>query len=195
MSVSDKFNEAIKRFDEANARDPNKVTAEGLEQAHELLYSRRLFEWVLRLAPKAPEALLLAARCQHICRWEIPRSDYEMDRTGYLKWRTDLKKFHAQRAGEILAEVGYPEETVARVQALNLKKELAHDPDTQVLEDALCLMFLQHQFTALAAKTTEEKIINAIRKTWKKMSPAGHAEALKLDFPPDQKSLIDKALA
>src|SRR6476646_81686 len=98
----------------------------------------------------------------------IPRSNYEMTRPGYLKWRNDLKKFHAERAGEILTEVGYPAETVASVQALNLKKNFPADPESRVLEDALCLVFLQYQFAELAAKTSDEKMINALRKSWNK---------------------------
>ena len=106
-----------------------------------------------------------------------------MTRPGYLQWREGLKKFHAKKAGEILREAGYSEEVIARVQALNLKKNFPQDPQSRVLEDALCLVFLEHQFADLAGKTSEDKMINVLQKTWKKMSPAGQAEALKLSFP------------
>src|SRR3974390_1587887 len=134
-----RFSEAIRRFDEENGRDPNIVNWEGVDNPHELLYAKRLTDWVLRLYPEASEPLLLAARCQHICRWMIPRSTYEMTRSGYLLWRTDLKRFHARKSAEILREVGYDDATIARVGDLNLKKQFGHDPDCQVLEDALCL--------------------------------------------------------
>ena len=111
-----------------------------------------------------------------------------MTRPGYLKWRTDLKKFHAERAGEILREVGYPDDIIARVQNLNLKKNFPDDPESRVLEDALCLVFLEHQFADLAAKTADDKVINALRKSWKKMTPAAHAEALKLSYSTARKS-------
>jgi hypothetical protein len=117
-----------------------------------------------------------------------------MTRTGYLQWRESLKKFHAEKAGEILREAGYPPETVARVQSLNLKKNLAEDRETRVLEDALCLVFLQHQFTELAAKTPEDKMLGVIQKTWKKMSPAGQNAAAGLKFGPKEKALLDRAL-
>jgi hypothetical protein len=149
---------------------------------------------VLRLCPDASEALRLAARCQHLCRWQIPRSDYPMTRAGYLQWREALKKFHAQKAGEILREVGYDEAMIRRVQALNLKKGLPHDPETRVLEDALCLVFLEHQLADLAARTPEDKVINALRKSWEKMSPAGRAEALRLPLGPREKALLQRAL-
>ena len=107
------FEDAIRRFDEENARDPNLETASGVSHPRELLYAQRLTDWVLRLCPDASEPLRLAARCQHICRWEIPRGSYPMDRAGYLKWRADLKIFHAQKAGEILHEIGYDEKASA----------------------------------------------------------------------------------
>ena len=101
-----RFDEALRRFDEENARDPNAELAESVPQPRELLYATRLLGWVLKLEPNASEELRLAARCQHICRWQIPRGSYPMTRVGYLKWRNDLKVFHANKAGEILREVG-----------------------------------------------------------------------------------------
>ena len=186
-----KFAAAIRRFDEENARDPN--TENG--QPRELLYAQRLTDWVLRLRTDASETVRLAARCQHLCRWNIPRADYPMTRAGYLKWRADLKKFHAQRAGEILAEVGYDDETIRRVQDLNLKKNFPADPECRLLEDALCLVFLEFQLTDLAAKTDDDKMVNALKKSWEKMTEAARAEALKLNYGEREKGLIQKALA
>ncbi|HUE37450.1 MAG TPA: DUF4202 domain-containing protein, partial [Candidatus Acidoferrum sp.] len=140
-------------------------------------------------------AVRLAARCQHLCRWKIPRADYPMTRTGYLKWRTDLKKFHAQRAGEILRDAGYDDETIRRVQDLNLKKNFPADPECCLLEDALCLVFLEFQFADLAAKTDDDKMVNALKKSWEKMTEVARAEALKLNYSEREKELIQKALA
>lgn len=188
------FERAIQRFDEENSRDPNSEMADGKAEPRELVYARRLSAWVDKLSPQASEVLRLAARCQHICRWTIPRDSYEMTRPGYLKWRSDLKKFHATKAGEILREVGYPAEIITKVQDLNLKKNFPRDSESQVLEDALCLVFLQFQFSELAAKTDDEKMINALRKSWGKMSEAGRAQALLLDYTPKEKELLSKAL-
>ncbi len=185
-----RFEAALRRFDEENSRDPNRENG----QPRELLYAQRLTDWVLRLCPDASEEQRLAARCQHICRWEIPRSSYPMTRPGYLKWRADLKKIHAQKAGEILREAGYEETVIRRVQDLNLKKNFPADPETRVLEDALCLVFLQFQFAALAAKTAEDKTINALQKSWQKMTDDARAEALKLEFGPREKILLQRAL-
>jgi hypothetical protein len=186
-----KFEAALRRFDEENVRDPNLENG----QPRELLYAQRLTDWVLRLSPNASEIARLAARCQHLCRWKIPRADYPMTRPGYLKWCADLKKFHAQRAGEILREVGYDDDTIRRVQDLNLKKNFPADPECRLLEDALCLVFLEFQCADLAAKTTDEKMVNALKKSWEKMTESARAEALKLNYGEREKDLIQKALA
>jgi len=188
--VNEKFAAAIARFDAENSRDPNHENGRPREQ----LYAERLTDWVGKLCSTASEPLRLAARCQHICRWESPRENYPMTRAGYLKWRADLKKFHAEKSGVILREVGYDEETIRRVQDLNLKKNFPADAEYRVLEDALCLVFLEFQFTALAAKSDDEKMINAVRKSWEKMTEAARAEALKLSFGEREKHLISRAL-
>ena len=191
---ANRFTAALRRFDEENARDPNTENAGGVARPRELLYARRLSDRVLQLCPEASEALRLAARCQHLCRWEIPRNSYPMNRAGYLQWRANLKKFHAQKAGGILREVGYPEEVICRVQDLNLKRNFPGDPEARVLEDALCLVFLEHQFADLAARAAEAKVVNALKKSWQKMTPAARAEALKLNYGEREKALLEQAL-
>ena len=192
--MNEKFEAAIRRFDEENSRDPNQESAGGVSHPRELLYAQRLTGWVLKLCPTTSEPLLLAARCQHICRWQSPRENYPMTRAGYLKWRADLKKFHAEKSGAILREVGYDEETIRRVQDLNLKKHFPADAETRVLEDALCLVFLEFQLAALAAKSDDDKMINALQKSWAKMTEAARAEALKLNYSDREKALLHRAL-
>jgi hypothetical protein len=181
-------------MDAANARDPNTETVAGQPQPRELLYAERLTAWVLKLNPNASEELRLAARSQHICRWEIPRHRYPFDRAGYLRWRAELKKFHAEKSGAILRECGYPEHTVQRVQELNLKLNFPHDPETQLLEDALCLVFLEYQFGDLAARTTAGKMISALQKTWAKMSTTARERARELTYTEMEQRLLASAL-
>ena len=161
----------------------------------ELPYAHRLSAWVERLAPNATEELRLAARAQHICRWMIPRESYPPGRIGYLKWREDLKQFHARKAGEILSELGYPGTTVTRVQDLIRKRNFPRDSEGRVLEDALCLVFLETQFAETNAKTGDEKMLGILQKTWRKMTPQAHEIALTLPMSPEQHALVEKALA
>jgi hypothetical protein len=189
-----KFAAALRRFDEENSRDPNSEIVSGISHPRELLYAQRLSDRVLRLCPDAGEKLRLAARCQHICRWQSPRENYPMTRTGYLKWRADLKKFHAEKSGAILRETGYDDDTIRRVQDLNLKKNFPADAEVRVLEDALCLVFLEFQFAGLAARSDDDKMINALQKSWVKMTGAARAEALKLNYGGREKTLLQRAL-
>lgn len=195
MTKKTLFEQAIEMMDAANAADPNKINVSNAEHPKELIHAKWLSEKVKELAPDGSEALHLAARCQHICRWESPRSDYPMNRPGYLKWRAELKKLHAEKAGQILREVGYDDKTIERVQSLNLKKDLKKDPECQVIEDALCLVFLEHQFEAFSEGKDKEKIISILQKTWKKMSEQGHTHALELNLSDKTQALIQEALS
>lgn len=195
MKKNDRFQKAIEAFDAVNSKDPNTETAGGKEYPKELLYARRMSEWLDKMATDAPEPLKLAARCQHIERWIKPREDYPKGRRGYLKWRNDLKKYHAERAEEILSELGYDEDTINRVKKLVMKSGLKSDPDAQLLEDVVCLVFLKYYFEDFAQKHSERKIIRILQKTWRKMSTSGQEMAMKLDMPERSNKLVEKALS
>ena len=185
---------AIARLDAANAEDPNVETVDGVAYPKELLYAQRMTAWLDRLAPDASEALRLAARAQHIRRWAIPRRDYPMTRTGYLKWRTTLYRFHADTAGDVLREVGYDDATIAAVQSLLRKEGLKRNPDMQCLEDVVCLVFLESYFADFAPQVDEQKVLDILRKTWKKMSARGQQAARHLALPRAAHALLEKAL-
>jgi hypothetical protein len=189
-----RLEEAFRRIDEANADDPNRELDGGEAIAKELLYGRRMSETLAAFAPEAADPVKLAARAQHVQRWKIPRSDFPMDRKGYLTWRQTLYGMHAEIAGEILREVGYEDTTIARVGTLLRKKGLKTDPDVQLLEDVICLVFLRHYFAEFAAKHDDAKVIDILRKTWAKMSERGHAAALALPMGPERR-LVERALA
>jgi len=186
---------AIQAFDRANAEDPNTLVIDGEERPKELVHAERLASWVDLLDPDASEALRLAAHCQHICRWETPRSDYPEGRKGYIQWRTGLQKFHAATAAKILGEVGYDADMIAQVQRINMKKGLGKEHDTQVMEDALCLSFLAHEFEEFMTKHSDDKLIDIVAKTWRKMSTPARDEALQLKYSERAASLIKAALS
>lgn len=194
MATSDKLLLAFEAFDLANAKDPNTETYLGETHPKEVLYAVRMTEKLNDFAPEASEALRLTARCQHLRRWEIPRERYPMDRSGYLKWRQDLKKFHAEKAAEILERVGYNEETIAEVAFLLQKKQLKKNEDTQTLEDVICLVFLEYYFEDFSQEHEETKIIDILKKTWRKMSDAGREAALGLPLSQKSRELIGKAV-
>lgn len=192
--ATDKLKNAYRLFDAANEEDPNNEVWEGKEYPKELLYAIRMTNKLNTFAPEASEALQLTARCQHIRRWEIPRESYEMNRAGYLKWRQDLKKFHAEKASDILKEVGYSQDMIDQVAFLLEKKQLKKNSETQTLEDVICLVFLEFYFEPFSHKYPEEKLLDILQKTWRKMSEKGHKAALKLPLSKDSLELIGKAL-
>ncbi len=183
--MPDRLRVLLDRIDAYNREDP---------ASRELAYAQRLTDWVLRLNPHASEALRIAARGQHIRRWTIPRERYPRGRQGYLKWRETLKTFHAQTVGELMRQAGYPEPEIERVQGLMSKRGLPSDPDTQILEDALCLLFLETQLADLRKKEPDEKMREILRKTWAKMSPRAREQALALPLGAEERTLLQQAL-
>ena len=197
MSDSDRFQQVIRNIDEANGEDPNSEFVDGVAQPKELVYGRRMQKWVEQLDPHAPEALRIAARSQHLRRWEIPRSNYPMDRKGYLRWRTTLYAYHADRASELLRARGYDDDKIERVRTLLQKRNLRTDAYVQTLEDAAALVFLEHHLDDFLKRDDigEEKAIDIIRKTWKKMTERGHEAAVTLELSAESSALLKKALA
>ena len=185
----DRLQRVLARIDQLNSQDPNTELVSGIAQPRELVYAQRLTDWVLRLDPDASETLRIAARGQHVQRWTIPRERYERNRRDYLRWREVLKAFHAQTVTGLMEEIGYPAAMAEQVRRVILKKDLA-DPDTQTIEDALCLVFLETQFADLRRKTPEEKMREVLRKTWKKMSERARKEALRLSLAPDDLAFL-----
>jgi len=189
-----RFEDALRLIDAANSEDPNTESFEGEDYPKELLYSMRMTKWLETIEPQASEALRLAVRSQHIRRWEIPRSEYPLDRKGYHQWRTRLYDYHGEKAAEILEKVGYDEETISRVRKLLKKKGLKSNPETQTLEDVACLVFLESYFWDFSRLHDEEKIIGILRKTWVKMSARGQEAARELSLNAGAEALLNKAL-
>jgi hypothetical protein len=191
---TNRFQTASDFIDAENAQDPNTEISQSITFPKELLYSNRMYERLMSFRPNASEAVQIASKAQHICRWEIPRESYPMDRLGYLKWREDLKKFHAKTTATILEKSGYDAEFIARVSFLIEKKLLKKDEETQLLEDVICLVFLEYYFDTFVQKHDTEKMKNIILKTWNKMSENGHQEALKINYSTSNLELIKEAL-
>jgi hypothetical protein len=194
-----RYQSAIAAFDKANAEDPNFELFNGKEYPKELLYALRMTEMQEIYVPEASETLKLAVRAQHIQRWKSPRSDFPMDRQGYLRWRTGLYKFHAETAADLIKSVGYDDATIERVKANIGKKGMKVNPETQLTEDVAGLVFIQYymfEFASNHPEYDEDKWIQIIKKTWQKMSPRAHEFALagKIKLPEALVPLILKAI-
>jgi hypothetical protein len=194
--VSDpgRLSRALAAIDAANADDPQTLSVRGAQRPKELAHAELVSEWVAALLPDASEPLRLAARAHHVRRWEIARGAYPEGRAGYHRWRKALQAHHAEILGRILEEAGYDEATAARAQALVRKQGLGRDPEVQVLEDALCLVFLETQFRALAERLDEEKLLDVTRKTLRKMSEQAIARAASLPLDARSRALLERAV-
>lgn len=190
------FNQAIALFDAANAQDPNQDEGE----PKELLYARRMTDMISRFAPDASEVAQLAVRAQHIQRWLVPRSNYPLGKPGYFAWRTGLYRFHAETAGKLMQQAGYAEAMIQQVKSAVSKQGIKTNPDTQMLEDVTSLVFIESYMLGFAgqhAEYTEEKWLDIIRKTWRKMSADAHAFATSggIKLPETLVPLILKAVS
>ncbi len=189
-----RLRQALALLDAMHRQDPSAGAGGPKDILASLDYHQRLGRWVGRLAPQASVALRLAAHSQHVRRWAIPRDSYPMTRKGYRDWREALGRFHAATAAEVLARVGYDAHTVARVEQLLRKERLRSDPEAQTLEDAACLVFLEVQLEDFSRRHSEDKLLHILRRTWKKMSPAGRNLALRLELPEAPAGLLRKAV-
>lgn len=195
------LDQVIELIDQANRQDPNKVIDEnGKEWPKELLYSYRMTEMLHKFVEQPDEVAQIAMRGQHIQRWTSPRSDYPMDRQGYLQWRTNLYKFHAETTASFMQKVGYDEESIQRVRKAVGKKGIKVNPDTQLLEDVTDLVFIQFymlEFAGKHAEYDEDKWVDIIRKTWNKMSERAQQFALdgNIKLPEVLIPLIQKAIS
>jgi hypothetical protein len=192
-----RFERVIAEIDDVNARDPKTVDVDGHAAPAELLYGQRMSAVLAMMAPEASELLRIAVRGQHIERWTSPRASYPAGRAGYLKWRSDLKDFHARRLNGIMIAAGYAPEETARVGALVRKERLRTDPEAQTLEDVACIVFLAHYLEEFLGKTDADdaKLARILAKTWTKMSEQGHTHAGKLDLPARVVALLHRGLA
>ena len=192
---NDQFKKAIEAFDAYNLNDPNKEECNGQVFSKEVLYAQRMTDRLNRYAPDAPDYVQLAARCQHIGRWEIARDHFPMDKKGYLQWRNQEKIHHAKIAEAILISCQYNTETIEKVKFLVLKKELFTNADTQLLEDVICLVFIEFYIEAFATKHDDDKMVDILKKTLKKISPKGIAASSEIKVSGKIQSLIQKAVS
>jgi Domain of unknown function (DUF4202) len=180
-------------IDAAHSADPKQVGG----RPAELVYADRMEAWLLQLAPASSELLRLAARCQHLERWTVPRSSYPEGRSGYLTWRKLLYGKQAERTRDLLVQAGVSSQQAEDAATWVSKTGLQTNPNTQLLEDAACLVFLENEIATFAAEHAHyprEKFITIVAKTWRKMSPAARDAAASIDLSPAIAEIVREAV-
>ncbi len=197
MSKTEIYQKAIAEIDQVYQKETSLEEFDGKKYTKEFLYAQRMVDMINDFKPDADEAQLLAARCQHFCRWDIPRSQYPMDKKGYHTWRTYLYTYQADKAADVLSSIGYDNGTIDRVKAMVSKSGIKINMDTQLIEDVICLVFIQYYVEEFSLKYTNDipKLFDIIQKTWRKMSEDGHNAALGLPIKPELMSILKSALA
>jgi hypothetical protein len=196
--TTSRLSQTLAAIDAANANDPRKVETERGPLPFELVYAERMSATLAQVYPEASELLQIAARAQHLRRWEIRRGDYAEGRQGYNDWRKTCRAHHAKLAAEIMGAQGYAQDEIVRVGMLIRKEQLKKDRESQALENVVAIVFVQHYFDAFLAKYDgyeDAKIVDILGKTLCKMSPRGHAAALQLPLAPRAQRLVGAAIA
>ena len=188
-----RFHRAVLEIDLRNSGDPHFLRHHGHDHLKEQLHAELVTGWVWKLNHAPSETLLLAARAHHLRRWALAREDYPTGRAGYHQWRLALKELHATEAGEVLRQEGYETAIVERVQTIIRRRQFKNDPEQQTLEDAICLTFLETQLTPVSAKLAEDKLVEILRKTMAKMSPAAVELARHLHLSHEGRVLLGQA--
>lgn len=192
--MDERLRRALERIDEENMRDPNKEPWEEGEMPSAWVYGQRMTQWLFKLQPEPSPELQIAARAQHICRWEIPRDTFPANRKGYLDWRMRMYDYHAEKTLAIMQELGYDEDAQYQVNFYLHKRCLATNREVQYLEDCACLIFIEHHLLDFAREHREQKVLRIIQKTWDKMTEQGHREVYGLDLSEEAHELLDKVM-
>ncbi|MGD9785013.1 MAG: DUF4202 domain-containing protein [Hyphomicrobiaceae bacterium] len=188
-----RLDKTMAAIDAANVDDPRTVRVDGTDRPYEIVYAERMTERLAAMYPEASDSLRIAARAQHIRRWDIPRSSYPEGRNGYNDWRKACREHHGEVISHIMREQGYTDDDIARVVMLIKKEQLKKDRESQALENVVDVVFVQHYFDEFLGKYSnydDDKIIDIVGKTLRKMSPKGHQAALSLDLPERTKRLV-----
>lgn len=197
-SDASRFNAVIAAIDAANADDPRASVVDGKARPYEIVYSERMTARLAAMYPDASDVLRIAARAQHIRRWDIPRSNYPEGRNGYNDWRKACRDHHGEVIAKIMSEHGYSQDEIDRAAMLIKKEQLKKDRESQALENVVDVVFVEHYFDDFIGKYAhyeDDKIVDIVGKTLRKMSPKGHQMALALDLPERTRELIMKAVA
>ena len=195
--TSPRFDAVIRDIDAANADDPRTTEVDGVKRPYEQVYSERMTARLAAMYPDASEVLRIAARAQHIRRYDIPRANYPEGRNGYNDWHKACREHHGKVVGEIMRKHGYGDDEIARAAMLIKKEQLKKDRDSQALENVVDVVFVEHyieEFLTKYSSYDEDKVLDIVGKTLRKMSPKGHQAALELPMPEAKRALLMKAV-
>ena len=193
VEPTQRYTAVIADIDAANAGDPRTIAVGEMVRPYEVVYAERMSRRLETMYPEASELLRIAARGQHLRRFDIPRTQFPEGRDGYNEWRRTCREHHAKLLHDIMSRHGYDSRDIEHVAKLVKKELLKKDKESQALENVVDVVFLEHYFDEFYGKYSQyddAKIIDIIGKTLRKMSPKGHQAALALDLPESTRKLV-----
>lgn len=188
---------AVEKIRQGLQEDPRRESVGGKEGPRDLLFTERVVEWAKRLNATPSDALTLAAWGHVLYRWRLSRDSQPMTTSGYHKWRRAQSLLSADEVSKILKSEGLSDDVVKRVGDLILKTNFPSDPDSQILEDADCLAFLELKLESYLSEWDEAKLMRILKGTLEKMSPRAQEIAKgffgqKVSLPQE---ILDKILS
>lgn len=179
-------------IDAANAGDPRAIAVSGAPRPYEVVYAERMSARLAAMYPDASDLLRIAARGQHIRRFDIPRAQFPQGRDGYKEWRRACREHHAKLLEKIMSRHGYSADEIDHVAKLVKKEQLKKARESQALENVVDVVFLEHYFDEFYGTHAydDTKLVDIIGKTLRKMSPKGIEAALALSLPERTRKLV-----
>lgn len=184
MITEQQYKDAIQKIDIIHQEDPNLELYQGVEVKAEWLYSERMLEVLAKVAPEASLELKLAAKCQHMHRWGIPRNTFTIDKKGYYQWRAAVMEHQLGYTVGVLEDAGIAATSIdVVVDALKNKADKTN-VHAAIIEDTACLVFIKWYLVDFAGQFEVEKAKTILAKTAKKMTAHGLSLLSQLNLAP-----------
>ena len=167
------YTKAVELINSVHNQDPNSETIDGVDIKAELLYSQRMLAILQKVQPNASLELQLAAQCQHISRWSIPRTTFSMDKKGYYQWRAAIMEHQLSVTSSVLKQAEINEQSIEIVVDTLKNKADKTNINASIIEDTACLTFIKWYLVPFAGQFDPEKAKVILQKTVGKMSERG----------------------
>ena len=161
--MPDRLETALSAIDAANSDDPNQLWVEGKSEPKELVYARRMTSGSFRLRRASSEDSTAggAAAAYILPRWQIhalltaiPQDESATCSGERIYTATTPSRCRPYSPG---SGTGHDTATIESVQRLLRKQGIKTDPDMQMLEDVICLVFLEYELADFAERYPAEK--------------------------------------
>lgn len=190
MITETQYTTAVELINTVHNQDPNTETVDGDEIMAELLYSQRMLSILEKVQPNASFGLKLAAQCQHIGRWSIPRATFSMDKKGYYQWRAAIMEHQLTVSTSTLKQAGIEDDDISIIADALKNKADKSNINASIIEDTACLTFIKWYLVPFAGQFDPEKAKVILQKTANKMSDRGLKLISEIELSSDVQQVL-----